>query len=107
MLCGCISCSYIHTSPALSGTWEQWVITLVATLHVCLVSRVRLSRRGRESGQFPIICLVSNTPRISLRINCVSDKWSLVVAFFGVLSKRARRPTFAERVPIYVHTLLH
>ena len=47
--------------------------------------------------------LVSNTPRISWRVNWVSDRRRCMVAFFG-MRYRDGRPAFAERVPIYVHT---
>ena len=33
--------------------------------------------------------LVSNTPRISWRVNWVSDKWRCVVAFFGMLFRES------------------
>jgi len=60
---------------------------------------------GGESGQIPIMIsfLVSNTPRISWRVNWVSDEWGARLPFLACCFGR-RRPAFAERVPIYVHT---
>jgi len=49
-----------------------------------LVSRARLSRWERV-WSISHHHLVSNTPRISWRVNWVSDEWRRAVAFFGML----------------------
>ena len=42
--------------------------------------------------------LVSNTPRISWRVNLVSDEWRRAVAFFGMLFRE--RGVITEHLPL-------
>ena len=50
---------------------------------IVLVSQARLSR-GERVWSISHHRLISNTPRISWRINWVSDEWRHTVAFFGM-----------------------
>ena len=65
------------------------------------------SARGERVWSSSYLRLVSITPKISCRVNWVSDEWRHAVAFLVCcLESKVNngRPAFAEHVPIYVHT---
>ena len=79
------------------------VIVMLQTLESSLAGQTLATPTGGRVWSNSHHDLVSNTPRISWRVNWVSDEWGAQLPFLACSFER-RRPAFAERVPIYVHT---